>query len=86
MSLHEQLQAARQALRNYLRAQVPSFSAAEISESILLKDGRIAGHQFQFRQLVARWIADSNRLEISLLGRPVASIDLSRGTTMDKAA
>lgn len=86
MTHHGDLQAVRQLVRNWLRARFPSFCSDELGESILLQSGRMVGHQFRCRNVVARWFAADQRIDFFSGTQRIQSIELNRPTSKDLAA
>ena len=86
MTHHGDLQLVRQRVRNWLRARFPSFSLDELSESILLQEARVVGHQFRCRNIVARWIATQQRIDFFTGEQLVHSLDLRQNPNLDAAA
>lgn len=86
MTHHADLQAVRQLVRNWLRARFASFSTDELGESILLQGGRMVGHQFHCRNVLARWLTAAQRIEVFVGTQLVQTIDLQRSSGKDLAA
>jgi hypothetical protein len=61
---HQSLEAARRAARRFFQERVAGWSPDAVSESVLLREGRVIGQQFVCRCWKLQWLAGQSQLQV----------------------
>jgi hypothetical protein len=59
---HEELEKVREAVRAVLQSRFPELGGVPLTESVLLRGSRVAGHQFVVGAIKLRWLIGQDRL------------------------
>jgi hypothetical protein len=83
---HHALEAARRATCQFLRERVNGWSLESVSESVLLRSGRVIGQQFVCGHWKIHWLAGQSNLRVFDGEREPYSIEIAMPQGDQKAA